>query len=63
MNTIHLEPQQVPQQLRGIDGYSGNKYKAEVRETVTINGQAGIWEGGTHSRCATLAMVLGYKRG
>jgi hypothetical protein len=45
MNTIHLEPNQVPAYLRG--SYNGRKFKAVVTETVTIPSDAGVWGGGS----------------
>jgi len=45
MKMIHLEPNQVPQQLRG--DYKGKKFKAVVTEAVTIPIDAGIWSGGS----------------
>lgn len=45
MKTIHLEPNQVPQQLRG--DYKGKKFKALVVEQATIPFDAGIWDGGS----------------
>ena len=42
---IHLEPNQVPQQLRG--DYKGKNFKAVVTEAVTIPSDAGIWGGGS----------------
>jgi hypothetical protein len=47
MQTIHLEPNQVPQALRR--SYSGKKFKAKVCEQVTIPADAGLWSGGTRS--------------
>lgn len=43
--TIHLEKNQVPAALRGA--YSGNHFKAEVVEVVTIPADAGLWDGGS----------------
>jgi hypothetical protein len=43
--TIYLEPNMVPAQLRG--SYSGKTFKAKVCETVTIPASAGLWEGGS----------------
>lgn len=42
---IHLEPNQVPDQLK--HGYSGRKFKAVVAESVTIPMTAGLWDGGS----------------
>lgn len=45
MTTIHLEPNQIPSQLKG--SYTGKKFKARVCETMTIPSDAGLWSGGT----------------
>jgi hypothetical protein len=45
MNTIYLEPTQVPQHLR--KGYAGKQFQAEVCETVSIPMTAGLWDGGS----------------
>lgn len=56
---IHLVSNQAPQHLRSVDGYSGNKYKAEIRESVTINGQAGIWDGGSRETYSVVRIADG----
>lgn len=45
MRTIHLEPNQVPQHLKG--GYTGRKFQAEVCESIHIPITAGLWDGGS----------------
>ena len=45
MQTIHLEPSQVPAALRGA--YDGRKFKAVVCESVEIPVTAGLWDGGS----------------
>lgn len=45
MNTIYLEPNKVPQHLRG--DYSGKKFKAVVTTELTIPSHAGMWDGGS----------------
>jgi len=45
MQTIYLDPKQVPAQLRG--SYNGKKFKAIVCEQITIPGEAGLWSGGS----------------
>jgi hypothetical protein len=45
MQTIHLEPSQVPTALRGA--YDGRKFSAEVCESVVIPSTAGLWDGGS----------------
>ena len=52
MTTIHLEPNQVPPQLRG--GYSGKIFKAVVCTEMTIPRDAGLWSGGS---CDTFRAV------
>ncbi len=42
---VHLEPNMVPQHLRG--SYSGKSFKAQICETVTIPMDAGLWSGGS----------------
>src|SRR5215475_5887334 len=45
MNTIYLEPDQVPAVLK--QGYSGRKFKAVVATEVSIPMDAGLWSGGS----------------
>lgn len=45
MQTIHLDPNQVPTHMRG--DYSGRSFKARIGETMTIPSTAGLWEGGS----------------
>lgn len=45
MNTHHLTKDQVPANLKG--GYSGNKFKVEICESITIPSTAGLWDGGS----------------
>ena len=45
MNTIYLDPNQVPSRLRG--DYKGKQFKAVVTDTVEIPITAGLWDGGS----------------
>lgn len=47
MQTIHLDPKQVPAYLRG--DYAGRMLQARIGESMTIPADAGLWSGGTHS--------------
>jgi hypothetical protein len=57
MNTIHLEPSQVPAHLRGE--YSGKKFQARVCETVSIPADAGLWSGGSRNEFFAVDIVTG----
>jgi len=46
-NQIKLNPKQVPQNLKHLDGYNGRKFKAVITDQVTIPIDAGLWSGGT----------------
>lgn len=45
--TIYLDAKQVPASLRG--SYTGKQFQVEVRESVTIPSDAGLWDGGSRS--------------
>jgi hypothetical protein len=45
MQTVYLDPRLVPPSLRG--GYTGNKFKAVIAESVTIPADAGLWYNGS----------------
>ena len=47
MQTIHLNPDQLPVTLRG--GYKGKRIAAQVTESVFVPATAGLWEGGTRN--------------
>lgn len=55
----YLEPEKVPAHLRGIHGYSGRKFKAEARETVTIPIDAGLWSGGSRDHYSLVRLADG----
>jgi hypothetical protein len=57
MQTIHLEPAQVPAALRG--GYQGKMFKARVCEEMTIPADAGLWSGGSRSTYRLVDMNSG----
>lgn len=57
MKTIYLEPNQVPHVLR--NGYSGQKFKAVVTESVTVPHQAGIWDGGSRDTYSFVELATG----
>ena len=57
MNTIYLEPAQVPAHLRA--GYAGKMFKAHVCETVTIYSDAGLWDGGSRETYRTVRLADG----
>lgn len=59
MNTIHLEPSQVPAHLRGA--YTGRKFRAEVCETYTVPMDAGLWSGGTRETFHIVRLADGAK--
>src|SRR5579859_2515036 len=48
MSAIHLDPKDVPVNLRG--DYRGKLFKAEIANEVTIPADAGMSEGGTVER-------------
>jgi hypothetical protein len=55
--TIHLDPKQVPAQLKV--GYDGRKFKAIVCESVTIPMTAGLWFGGSRDTYRVVQMADG----
>lgn len=57
MTTIYLEGRDVPTVLRG--SYTGNKFKIEVCETMTIPMDAGLWSGGSRNSYHGVDMVTG----
>jgi hypothetical protein len=48
MNTIYLDPNQVPQSLRG--SYTGKKFHAILTEEISIPSDAGLWSGGSREQ-------------
>lgn len=57
MQTIYLEPSQVPAHLKG--GYTGKTFRAEVTETVTIPAEAGLWSGGSRETYQAIELATG----
>ena len=57
MQTIHLEPSQVPAALRGA--YDGRKFKAVVCESMTIPATAGLWDNGSRETYQGLLLDTG----
>ena len=57
MQTIYLDPNMVPAALLG--GYSGKKFKAVVTTSVTINGQDGLWSGGSRDTFRAIKLETG----
>jgi hypothetical protein len=57
MQTIHLEPSQVPAALRGA--YDGRKFKAVVCESVEIPVTAGLWDGGSRDFYKAIDLATG----
>lgn len=57
MQTIYLEPSQVPAHLKG--GYTGKMFRAEVTETVTIPAQSGTWSGGSRETYQAIELATG----
>jgi len=57
MQTIHLEPSQVPAALRGA--YDGHKFKAVVCESVEIPVTAGLWNGGSRDFYKAIDLATG----
>ena len=60
MQTIYLEPAQVPAALRGR--YDGKKFAARVCESVTIPADAGTWMGGSRSTYSAVYLETGDAR-
>lgn len=59
MQTIHLEPKQVPPTLRG--SYDGRKFKAQVVEAMTVPADAGLWSGGSRELYSLVELNSGVK--
>ena len=57
MQTIYLEANLVPSQLR--NGYSGKKFKAVVCESMTIHADADLWSGGSRDRYQGIELATG----
>jgi hypothetical protein len=57
MQTIYLEPAQVPTQWRG--SYSGKSFKAVVTESMTIPSDAGLWAGGSRDVYRAMSLETG----
>jgi len=57
MNTIHLEPSQVPVYLKA--GYTGKTFRARVCEIVTIPAEAGLWSGGSRETYQAIELATG----
>lgn len=57
MQTIYLEPAQVPAALRA--SYSGKKFKAQVCESVDIPADAGLWDHGSRSHYFAVELQSG----
>ena len=59
MTTIYLEGRDIPTALRG--SYTGNKFKVEVCETVTIPADAGLWSGGSRNSYCGVDLATGMR--
>jgi hypothetical protein len=57
METIYLEPSQVPNHLKG--GYSGKMFRARVCESVTIPADAGLWSSGSRDTYQAIELATG----
>jgi|SRR5215469_5805473 len=57
MNTIWLDPNQVPASLRG--SYSGKQFRAIITDRVSIPKDAGIWEGGSRDTYSFVELSTG----
>jgi len=57
MNTIHLEPNDVPAILKGA--YNGKKFQLVVCETVSIPADAGLWSGGSRNSYSAIDLNTG----
>ena len=55
MQTVYLEPSQVPEMLR--KNYGGKKYQAVITESVTINSQK--WSGGSCDTYSAVSLETG----
>jgi hypothetical protein len=56
---IILELEQVPPQLRGVDGYMGRHYAVTARESFTVPADAGLWEGGSRDTYLLVELATG----
>ncbi len=57
MNTIYLEENQVPSNLKG--SYTGKKFKAIVCESMTIPSDAGLWQEGSRDTYLVIHLTDG----
>lgn len=57
MNTVHLEPNQVPNHLKR--NYTGKAFKAEIVESVTIPAEAGLWYDGCRDTYSAIELATG----
>ena len=57
MNTIYLDPNQVPYALRG--SYSGKQFRAIVCESVEVPITAGLWDGGSRDEYYFVELATG----
>jgi hypothetical protein len=54
---LHLDPTQVPRELRG--SYAGKSFQAEACTVVTIPMTAGLWDGGSREDWYTIELATG----
>ena len=57
MQTIFLEPSQVPAHLKA--GYNGKTFRAVVTDSLTIPSQAGTWSGGSRETYSAIELATG----
>jgi hypothetical protein len=57
MRRMYLEPNDVPSRLRGVMGYSGRKFQANITTEVTFTGTN--WSGGSRSRYTAVRLADG----
>lgn len=57
MQTIYLEPSQVPAHLKG--NYTGKMFRAQVCESVTVHADAGLWSGGSRDTYQAIELATG----
>ena len=57
MNTIYLDAKDVPAYLRG--GYTGNRFKAVVSDSISVPMDAGLWEGGSRETYSFVELATG----
>ena len=57
MQTIYLEPNQVPAHLKR--GYTGKTFRAEVTERVTVPSYAGLWSSGSRDTYEAIELATG----